>query len=63
MFLYGDGIEGGRVIGTTRNDGSIQGQASNATLVGETLLNKIGYARYVVRGNVRTSERLPSLEI
>jgi hypothetical protein len=63
MLLAGEGIEGGQVIGETQNNGSIRGNALDARLVGETLLNKIGFARYVMRGTVRTNERFPSLQI
>lgn len=63
MLLFGQGIEGGEIIGQTRNDGIIQGNALDASLVGESLLRKIGFARYVMRATVRTNEEFPHLNI
>ena len=61
ILLNGEGIEGGRFIGETNNDGLIKGDALNANHLGETLLNTIGYARLQMRNGLITNERMPSL--
>ena len=63
MLLSGEGVEGGRFIGEVNNHGLIKGDALNAAFLGETLLRKIGFARYATRNGFLTNELMPYLPI
>ncbi len=64
MVLWGAGVRGGDVVGKTREEGTIQGDAINANILGESLFRKgTGHGRYYKRGEVLTDRTVPNIEL